>query len=182
MNTEELKRLLEKYYRGESTDEEESLLKTFFAGENIPGGYDAEIALFSYTSDNLDIPEPSAGFEGRILNGIDEFGKSHKAHRIRRIALLGLSSAAGLLIMAGSYFFFNGRSNLSDTYSDPEIAYAETVKILLNVSGQLNKAAGTLEPVGILNEVKSNNIEKNLKNLEYIQTAIGLTRTSPDNK
>jgi hypothetical protein len=182
MNTEELNRLLEKYYRGESTGEEESALKAFFSGENIPEGYEADRALFSYVSEKLKIPEPSSGFEAKIVNGIDAYEINSSRHKIRRIALLGISSAAGLLLLVGSYFFFNAPNNGPDTFTDPEIAYAETVKILINVSNQLNKAARTLEPVGKMDEVKSNSIEKNLKNLEYIQAAIDLTRTSGDNK
>ena len=182
MNTEELNRLLEKYYRGESTTDEESALKAFFTGGNIPEGYEADKALFRFVSEKIEIPEPSAGFEAKIIYRIDAFDKSSNEQRIRRIAISAISSAAGLLLLVGSYFFFNARNNEHDTFTDPQIAYAETLKILLNVSGQLNKATGTLEPVGILNEVKSNNIDKNLKNLEYIQTAIDLTRTSTVNK
>jgi len=93
-----------------------------------------------------------------------------------------MSTAAGLLIMVGSYFFFSNKNELHDTFTDPEIAYAETMKILMDVSNRLNKGTKNLEPVGIINSVKSKNIDKNLKNLEYIQTAIDLTRVSEDKK
>lgn len=180
MNKEELKRLIDKFYGGESTIEEEEVLKSFFSEDDIPQGFEAEKALFSYYSSAIKIPEPSVDFESRILKGIDEIEHKQKSVRNRKLAIWLVSTAATLLIMVGSYFFFADKDGMKDTFSDPEIAYAETIKILREVSSQLNKGTRTLEPVGIINEVKSKKIEKNLKNLEYIQTAIDLTRISGD--
>ena len=69
-----------------------------------------------------------------------------------------------------------------DTFSDPKIAYAETMKILLNVSSQLNQGAKALEPVAKMNEMtaksfkainrSTNIVEKNLKSLDYLQKAV----------
>lgn len=180
MNNEELKRLLEKFYDGESSAEEEEVLKSFFSENDIPQGFEAERALFSYYYSAMKIPEPSVEFESRIIKGIDEFEHKQKTVRNRNLTLWLLSTAATLFIMVGSYFFFSKKEGIKDTFSDPEIAYAETIKILREVSTQLNKGTRTLEPVGIINEVKSKKIEKNLKNLEYIQRALDLTRISGD--
>ena len=60
MNEGELKKLLDKYYNGDSTDNEEMLLRDFFNNENVPGGYEAEKAIFSYFSSPVNIPEPIA--------------------------------------------------------------------------------------------------------------------------
>ena len=38
MNSEEIKRLLEKYYEGATTSDEELLLKKFFSMDNVPPG------------------------------------------------------------------------------------------------------------------------------------------------
>ena len=182
MNSEELNRLLGKFYNGESTEEEEELLKSFFREDNIPQGFDDEEAVFNYYSSSMKIPEPSADFESRILRGIDESEGKQNSGRNRTIALWIMSTAAGLLIMVGSYFFFADKEELKDTFSDPEIAYAETLRILMAVSEQLNKGSRALEPVGVINEVKSKEIEKDLKNLDYIQQAIDLTRISGEKK
>jgi hypothetical protein len=87
--------------------------------------------------------------------------------------------------MAGSYFFFISRSEPRNTFSDPEIAYAETMKILMKVSSQLNRGALALEPVAKINDLTTKSfdainkpariIEKNLKNLDYLQRAYKLT-------
>jgi hypothetical protein len=190
MNEEELKRLIEKYYNGESTEEEERALRDFFRKGNIPEGYESEKLIFSYYTESAELSEPSIDFEARILAGIDSSEIKRGSQSIRKYFLPLLSAAAGLLILIGSYFFFINRNESVDTFSDPQIAYAETIKILKDVSSQLNHGTQTLEPVGKLNEItqkgfetinKSTRIvEKNLKNLDYLQKAIEITHTPVD--
>jgi hypothetical protein len=182
MNTKELNRLLEKYYKGESTEAEEEKLRRFFSGENIPEGYDTEKAIFSYYDEANAIPEPSYDFEARILDGIDRYEEGRRKFSIRRHLIPSLSAAAGILLLAGSYFFFIHRSEPRDTFTDPQIAYAETMKILMNVSSQLNRGAMALEPVGKMNQMTTKSfesihkstkiVERNLKSLDYLERAI----------
>jgi hypothetical protein len=157
MNEEELKRLIGKYYNGESTEEEESALRDFFNKGNVPAGYEAEKEIFGYYDDTAEIPEPSHDFEAQIMAAIDA---SAKKRSMRRILLPLLSAAAGLLILGGSYFFFINKASTRDTFSDPAIAYAETVKILHHVSTQLNQGAKALEPIGKLEMVRRQSIQK----------------------
>ncbi len=182
MKKEELSRLLEKYYSGRSSAEEEEVLRSFFNEADTPEGFEAEKAIFGYYSASMEIPEPSDDFEVRILNGIDESVNRRSPAGTRNLIRVVLSTAAGLFILAGSYFFFTDRNEIQDTFNDPEIAYAETIKILLDVSSQLNRGTRGLEPIGKINEVKSKNIERNLKSLEYIRTAIDLTNVSAGKK
>jgi hypothetical protein len=77
-----------------------------------------------------------------------------------------------------------------DTFSDPEIAYAETIKILREVSVQLNYGAQVLEPIGKINEMTKksfetiNNstriVEKNLKNLDDLKMVTDINHASQD--
>ncbi len=71
MNNEELNELLEKYYNGESTEEEEDRLRIFFLHGDVPPGYEPEKEIFSYYSEALEVPEPAENFEVRLLEGID---------------------------------------------------------------------------------------------------------------
>jgi hypothetical protein len=179
MKEEELKRLIEKYYDGKSTEEEEIVLRDFFSKNNVPEGYEAEKEIFSYYDESQEIPEPSIDFEARILAGIDASERNSVSQRIRRYLLPVLSAAAGILILTGSYFFLLKNSDRSDTFKDPDLAYAETIKILRDVSSKLNHGAQVLEPVGKMNEMKilsvgslnksARIVEKNLKNLSYLR-------------
>jgi len=191
MQEEELKRLIEKYYNGESTEEEESTLRDFFRKNNIPQGYEAEKEIFSYYTESSEIPEPSHDFEAQILAAIDASERGRGIQKVRRYLLPILSVAAGLLILAGSYFFLIHRNEQRDTFSDPKIAYAETMRILKDVSSQMNRGAQVLEPMGKINEIREKSfetinkstriVEKNLKNLVFLQKAVENTKV-PDKK
>jgi hypothetical protein len=192
MKEEELKRLIGKYYNGESTVDEENALRDFFSKGNVPDGYEAEKEIFGYYDGLQEIPEPSIDFEARILAGIDASEKNAVSLRIRRYLLPALSIAAGLLILAGSYFIFAKRTEQLDTFKDPDLAYAETIKILRDVSAQLNHGAQVLEPVGRINEMKIRSVEslnksariveKNLKSLSYLKQGANKNGDSMDKK
>jgi hypothetical protein len=190
MKTEEIARLLEKYYNGESSEADELLLRRYFESENIPQEYEDEKVLFRYYSDNALIPEPSAGLGDRIISSLEN---SDERSRIpaSRISLLTYSGiAAGLLLLIGSYFFFIRQKGPKDTFSNPELAYAETVKILYEVSSQFNRGTKQLGQIGKLEDatVKSFSslnssmkiIDKNLKNLDYFQKAINIVNSPVD--
>jgi len=152
MNSEGIKQLLEKYYEGATTSEEELLLKKFFSGENIPPDLSNDKEIFRYYMQMAEIPEPSTKFEERIISAIDR--ENEKIAGFKRRKLFGTLSgiAAAMLILAGTYFFFTNRSEPRDTYSDPEVAYAETMKILYDVSARLNHGTQALGQIGALQD------------------------------
>jgi hypothetical protein len=182
MNEEELSRLIEKYYSGESTEEEENKLKEYFKRSDIPEGYEAEKIIFRFYNDSADYIEPSVNFEEKIISGIDVLEKEKGSQNFKRYLLPSLSAAAGLLLLAGSYFFFMHKSEPGDTFKDPKIAYNETIKILRDVSIKLNRGSQVLEPVGKINEMtikslktinkSTRYVKQNIKNLELIEKAL----------
>ena len=157
MNREEIRQLLEKYYSGESTLEEETILRNFFSRDDIPADLMDEQAVFSFYAGSREIPEPSDGFEDRILSAIVA---SEGRHGKRRLYTILSGVAAALLIVAGSYFFFFNQQPLKDTYSDPEIAYAETMKILHDVSARLNKGTEALDKIRLIESETRKGLEK----------------------
>jgi hypothetical protein len=188
MSTDELNRLLEKYYSGTSDSSEEAQLRDFFSSGNIPDGYEAEKAMFGYFSEHAIIPQPSDDFESRIIHEIE---KHEKLSVIKR-AFPFIGIAAAILIIAGIWIFFEKNRSQEDTFRDPQIAYAETMKVLLSVSRQLNHAEDKLKPVTMINEVSdagfgkisrsTSLIEDNLKSLNYMKKAIDISTASQDNK
>ena len=179
MNAKELNRLIEKYYNGETSEEEEKSLREYFKRDDIPYGYETEKDIFRYYTAAGAVPESSADFAARIISAIDIVDKQERPVKFRKYVLLYLSAAAGMLILVGSWFFFVHRSEPGDTFTDPAIAYAETMKVLIGVSSQLNHATRALEPVGKINEMTTKSfktinkkallVEKSLKNLDYLQ-------------
>jgi len=181
MNEEELKRLIEKYYNGTSTEEEESSLKDYFRRGNIPDGYEAEKLIFSYYTESSEIPEPSIDFETRIMAGINASGRNSTSQKMRRYLLPVISAAAGLLILAGSYFLLVKKAETGDTFTDPQLAYAETIKILRNVSSQLNHGAHVLEPVGKINEMNKTIFNNKIITREFSRNVFFLIINSLSN-
>jgi hypothetical protein len=152
MNSEEIKRLLEKYYDGATSSEEELLLKKFFSGETVPPDLSIDREIFRYYLQMTQIPEPSTDFEERIISVINREDDNIAGFKRRRLFVTISGIAAALLILAGSYFFFTNRSEPHDTYSDPEVAYAETMKILYNVSAHLNHGTQALGQINSLQD------------------------------
>lgn len=179
MNEEELKRLIGKYYDGNCTEGEESALRDFFRSGNVPAGYEAEKEIFRYYTNSEEIPEPSHDFEAQIMAAIDA---TERRKGIRKLLLPVLSAAAGLLILGGSYFFFTTRADTHDTFSDPEIAYAETMKILRDVSMKLNRGTQVLEPIGKFDEMtrksfktinqSTTTVEKSMREIDWLQNIV----------
>ncbi len=188
MKKEELDRLLGKYYNGESTDSEEDLLRALFTAGDIPPGYETEADIFSFYNSAVDVPEPSADLEERIFEGIDKSDGHERKGSFKKYMITFLSSAAAIAVLVVSYFIYGRSAEPRDTYTDPKIAYAETMKILMNVSSQLNQGVRSLEPVGRMNAVAERSLEsltsinkttrmvdKNLRTLDYLGKAIDFT-------
>ncbi len=152
MNKEEIKHLLERYYAGESTLEEELLLKRFFSQENVPEDLSGEKEIFSYYLQSSVVPEPSSGFENDIISALDTVDHQYSGFKRRRIFGILTGIAAVMLLLTATYFFFVQKSGPRDTYSDPEVAYAETMKILNEVSIRLNHGTQALEHLSVLQD------------------------------
>jgi hypothetical protein len=90
---EELIKLLDKYYAGETTAEEEAYLKTelLSSEETVP-----EKEIFSYYSSGTVLPEETEKF---IFSRL----KEKPAGRSIRIKIFSLSAAAGLLLLVSLY-------------------------------------------------------------------------------
>jgi hypothetical protein len=190
MKTEEINKLLEKYFNGESSEDEELILRRHFEGENISEEFETEKKLFRYFSENANIPEPSTGFEERIISAFDAKISNNLIPVFRSRIITYSSIAAGLLLLFGSYFFFINRSEPKDTFSNPEIAYAETVRILFEVSSQFNQGTkqlahmikiedATAKSISTINK-STRILDNNLKNLDYFQQAINLISSPMD--
>ena len=182
MKTEEIKRLLEKYYNAETTDEEELTLRAFFRQDTVPEIFSREKEIFNYYDSFEGAGEPSKDFEQRIIESIHHADTRLHIISSKRIFVTVAAIAAGLIILAGTYFFFLQNSQPKDTFADPEIAYAETMRILTNVSVKMNKGTQALTKVGQMQQVTertindlarpANIMEEKLKPLHRFSTTI----------
>jgi len=196
MNKEELNKLLDRYYEGLSSSEEENTLREYFSGEDILPGFDAEREIFAHYSSVRNVPEPGDDFEEKMLRAVYESEKLRgnkigERQSSRKLWLSISGIAASILIVISAYFYADRSPVYKDSYSDPAIAYAETRKILFEVSSKMNKAKSNLEPVGKMNKMNKKSfsalnkstsiIVKNLKNLESLDGKESLSKEIKNN-
>ena len=146
--------MLDRFYQGETTLDEEQKLRQYFASTAVPEELipDKELfEAFDQGTESIEVPED---LNGKILTAIDRLER--KDNRTRRISLFSLSGlAAGLLVLIAVYLFFLRDDNrslmasnqMTDTYEDPMQAYEEVKKTLAYVSNKLNEGTSELEQV-----------------------------------
>jgi hypothetical protein len=190
MKKEDLDILIDKYYSGKATEEEEALLRTFFLSAEVLPGYETEAEIFRYMKDISAVPEPVADLDSRIINALDNLRKDNKIITLRRKYYTLSGIAAAILIIIASLFFLERINEPADTFDDPELAYAAAVNILYEVSGRLNKGFQTIEPVTLMDAGhlgKIGEFEKTmdlagreLQSLDYFEKVFEMTGNSDE--
>lgn len=152
MEQERIRELLNKYFEGNTSEEEEAQLRDYLSDPSLSStlrtGYGYVPGMVP------EIPEPSEGFYeklGEITFRPVEI-PHHSAHARRRMYRYALGTAAAAAILTGALLLFDyfGRDELQDTYKDPQIAMAEVRNILLAVSEKMT--TGT-EPLGSIKSI-----------------------------
>jgi len=150
----EIRKLLDRFYLGETSLEEEKILQEYFSSARIPEKLIPDRDLFrslGNAGDSVAVPE---NLNQTILDVIDKQEK--KIMRTRRISVFSLSGlAAGLLVVIALYMgYFRDDSpgrlasnQMADTYEDPQDAYEEARRTLAYVSVKLNTGTSELEHV-----------------------------------
>lgn len=151
MDTEKIRQLLEKYYNAECSEDEEMQLRKIFEGEEIPDEFHCEREIFGYYSHASEIPEPASDFVKSIIEAVDD--ENIKRINVKKRFIMTVAGiAAGLAILTGTLFFLKGKREPRDTYSDPEIAYTEAMKIMQNVSARMNHGTKALGHIAMMQE------------------------------
>lgn len=142
MDAHKIKILLERFYDGQTTEEEENILRNYFDSDEVASELETEKAFFNQ------LPMTD-GLEQRLSNHIDELAKKEKPARqtsIRWIA--GIAASMLLLISAGLYFGTNRPDPFyQDTYDTPEEAYATTEKAITLLATNVNKGLKSIEQI-----------------------------------
>jgi hypothetical protein len=173
MNLQEIEDLIGKYERGESSLRDEKVLKSFFEKEEIPfhlAGY-RELFRYFHTAGKEELSDPD--FEKSVLEKFEKTGKDTSGNRRIKRFFPAIAVAASLIILFGLVLFLQNRTSDPGTFDDPQIAYAETKKVLLKISGELNTGMNEMASIqefhsGVedLGNVKT--FQDGLKNLRKI--------------
>ena len=167
MKTEDIKRLLEHYYNGEATLEEEKQLKEYFGQTDIPASLQADKKMFQFFTRPQTEPLPE-GLEQRLSASIDRWqiqeqllaGK-HKRRTLVPLLQRTLGIAASVLLIAGvSLYIVRQDPQPQDTFDDPALAYAEAQRAFQLFASALDKGKAHLEKAESTTREIQNKLEK----------------------
>jgi hypothetical protein len=155
-----IKQLLRAFYNGDTTQDEEALLREFFNDENLSEKWYVDRNLFHALYDSSDIHMPE-GLSERLEGKVDRYIKetditNEKKYRtvnfhrkIKRLFISIGSIAAAILFLTGIFFFYDKSSTendvVADTFTNPQEAAIAAEKVLVLVSSKLNKGLSLLE-------------------------------------
>ncbi|MFT5164975.1 MAG: hypothetical protein ACI8P3_000199 [Saprospiraceae bacterium] len=169
MDSNTIHTILEKYWEGESTLQEEAKLREFFSQEDIPKEFESVRPLFQFFKQEQEA-NLNGDFDERFSSRLKAVANTQpRAHSlsfyIRRIAAVAA-------ILAGVLFFFNkgffnaqgDRMALNDLSNqekaEAQIAYAEVKTALLLLSKKLKKGTDKAD-AGISQVRKATKVIKN---------------------
>lgn len=152
MKTDDIKILLDKFYRGETSLTEEALLIDFFRQEAVSDEFLPDKKLFSafaLSDRSLDETDESSEKIERLIDSFtDEVRPKGKTRRLRIVAFV-TAVAASLALFVGVNLFQKhqptGRPCMADTYRDPDEAYLATMNALQLFSENFAKGNESVE-------------------------------------
>lgn len=118
---QEIEKLLEKYYEGETTLQEEKYIKEFFSKSDIPTHLQHHVAEFAFYRQAAK-ETPSKNLGDAVL------GKIEKKGRLIRFRTLGIRIAAGVALVLGSFGAGYYSSNRATDLSFAENAHETAIK------------------------------------------------------
>ena len=149
-----IEQLLNAYYSGDITPEEEVLLSEYLNSENLDESRHTDRDIFNALYDTADIPLPE-GIAERLETAIDKHIAETSASIGKKISFnrlyVTISSAAAIVLLFVGLFIFAEKqfktNYIADTFSDPEEAALVAEQALLYVSNKLNQGLSPLEKV-----------------------------------
>lgn len=162
MDYKYIEQLLERYWRCETSMEEENILRAFFSQRVIPAGLSKYRDLFVYEQDSKKEDVLGDDFDEKILSLIgDEAAQERPRSRRMTLRLMPLFKAAAMvafIVTLGNAAQFATRkdntndeinySSYKDTYKDPSVAYDKVESALELVSEGMSQAQ-TTDSVGL---------------------------------
>lgn len=172
MELKMIRQILQKYFEGESSEQEEQLLEEYFRSASVAKD------LEKYRSFFVGFQELSAKrdkkLEGEIMDFILENEHREKT-RYRWLWQAASSIAAAIVVALIAVNFYTTPYKWEDTYTDPDQAYAEAAQAIRYVAGRYQKGLANLQPVKKLNVASKplqrgmDKLQKGFQEVEYLE-------------
>lgn len=143
-----MNQLLDKYWEGETSLQEEQDLKDYFKSDQVAPEHEIYKGLF-------DSFEMERSIEA---DGFDAFAKVKSKQHQNKIfnrktwTSIAVAASVSLMIAVGSGLYDNAPAQDLGTYDTPEEAYEATVAALELVSNKFNKGTENLQPITQINK------------------------------
>ncbi|MFP4094933.1 MAG: hypothetical protein ACLFUB_10630 [Cyclobacteriaceae bacterium] len=155
-----IERLLEKYWNGDTSLEEERQLQRFFSEEEVPEHLEGVATLFRTFSADWQFKQLDDDFDEALIHKIE---KSEK--RLSWRSWLSIAATVSLLIVSALWVKDmlpmqaqppTAETQLieEDTYEDPQLAYEQTREALLLISSMMNKGTQQVEKLEKFHEAQ----------------------------
>ena len=154
---------MEKYFNGETSLEEESTLREFFAGGDVPPRLKGMADYFKYIRLEKAVALDKPGFDSKLEENIGE-SRLARLFDLRRPLVYWIAGiAASVLILVAIFVRFDPLGgSIRDTYDDPVVAYDQAKKILMFVSTKMNHGTRDVQKV--------EKFDQGLKDLQTVST------------
>jgi hypothetical protein len=167
-----IKQILQKYFDGESSGQEEQLLEEYFRSGEVDQALEKYRIFFS------GIEELSTKRDERLEEEIMDFileTEHSERNRYRWLWQAVSSIAAAVAIALVVANFYGNQHQWKDTYSDPDLAYAKASHALQYVAGHYQKGLANLRPVQKVNaapkplQMGIEMLEKGFQDIQYLE-------------
>ncbi len=170
MDEVKLKYLLNRYFEGNSSIEDEKSLKEYFKGTVDPEFYPLK-KQFNLIEQSRNQMYESSRLESSILSAIDALeNKNRPEPKRKNVFMFRVMAAASIaLIISLAIFLPKYRNQTKDTFTDPKLAYIETQNALLLISSKMNKG---IEPLSNINKINTGS--EQLQHLKRMDESMGM--------
>lgn len=138
MEIKEIKQLLQRYFKGESSLEDESKLEAYFRSKNMAdelAEYGEFFGGISEVANEVNVSE----IEEDVMDFILENEHKEKTKYLGMWKMVTGIAASIIIVLGGFLFYQQKQKPFDDTFENPEQAYAYAQETLQFVSGKYSK-------------------------------------------
>jgi len=156
MDSKRIEELLDKYWKCETSLEEEQLLRDYFNGDDVDDRLKENVALFKFFQQQRNESVEDVGFDDKVVSKIKPTVKIRSASWLYNAVRI----AAGVAVLVTAMWFVRSEIRKStpqeivDTYDDPHLALEETKKALLMISKSFGTAEEQVKKINVFNEAQ----------------------------
>lgn len=156
MDSKRIEELLDKYWKAETSVEEEQQLHAYFCNNDVPEAWKDTAAMFRYFDANKSKSLGDRSFDLDLVKRMQQPARS----KVLRLVYNTMRIAAGIAVLVLAVWFIRKdvkETNpvvLEDTYNDPKMAFEETKKALLMISKSFGKAEEQAKKINMFNEAQ----------------------------